>query len=114
MLFEKGKQFSVFPLKVFWIDKNTFSPLQAGVGVSSRNFKKATDRNRVKRILRETYRVQKAPLKALLDQHQKQVSLFIVYYGKELPQYDVVNEKMQLVINRLIKYLNEELVEKAQ
>ncbi|MGL6068631.1 MAG: ribonuclease P protein component, partial [Sediminibacterium sp.] len=60
-LFASGKSFTVFPIKVFYRtttrSQETISK-QAGFGVSSRNFKKATDRNRIKRLLRETYRTQ--------------------------------------------------------
>ncbi len=114
LLFEKGRQFSVYPLKIFWIAKNDQSTLQAAVGVSSRNFKKATDRNRVKRILRESYRLQKATLKQILERDEKQLSVFILYNGKELPKFENLFEKMELVINRLKKYITEETVEKNQ
>ncbi len=114
LLFSKGRQFSIYPLKVYWMGKNSLSPLQAGVGVSSRNFKKATDRNRVKRILREAYRLQKSPLKEILDHSQKQLSVFILYNGKVLPEFEEIFDKMELVISRLKKYITEETVEKTQ
>lgn len=114
LLFKKGRQFSVYPLKIFWINENKQSHLQAGVGVSSRNFKKATERNRVKRILRETYRLQKNPLQHKLAEKNKKLSLFILYNGKELPKFAELLEKMHAVIARLTKYITEEPLEKTQ
>ena len=106
MLFTKGNQFSVFPFKVFWIDRNP-QPIQTGIGVSSRNFKKATDRNRIKRLMREAYRLQKNTLTDKLSSANRNFSVFILYTGKDLPEYDIISEKMKAVINRLIKLADE-------
>jgi ribonuclease P protein component len=106
-IFSKGKSFSNFPIKVIWMPHNSKAVLQAGVGVSSRNFKKATDRNRVKRLMREAYRLQKGMLHDQLTLHQKNLSVFFLYTGKELPAYDLLFEKMGLAIKRLIKLSDE-------
>src|SRR6476469_4622404 len=59
-LFRTGKSVSVFPIKVLYdFAENIEVSLQAGVTTSSRHFKKAVQRNRVKRVLREAYRLQK-------------------------------------------------------
>ena len=77
--------------------------MQAGIGVSSRNFKKAVDRNRIKRLMREAWRLQKNKLEESLQHKNKTMSVFILYSGKELPEYSVVFEKFTTIINRLIK-----------
>ncbi|MDB5247067.1 MAG: Ribonuclease protein component [Segetibacter sp.] len=101
-LFNKGKSFSSFPIKVLYdFTEDTTVPLKAGVTVSSRNFKKAVQRNRVKRILREAYRLQKIPLQEMLVGRQKSLVLFFIYTGKELPVYNEVFEKMGIVLRRL-------------
>ncbi|MEO6583853.1 MAG: ribonuclease P protein component, partial [Ferruginibacter sp.] len=68
-LFKTGRSFSNFPFRVVWLSKNDLAHLQAGVGVSSRYFKKATDRNRIKRLIREAYRLQKNTLQQHLLEH---------------------------------------------
>ena len=87
--------------------EETANPLQAGVTVSSRNFKKAVQRNRVKRILREAYRLQKNELRDKLKLQQRSMAVFFVYTGNELPQYEFVFEKTGKVLNRLKKIIDE-------
>lgn len=78
-------------------------PLKVGVGVSSRYFKHATDRNRIKRLLRESYRLNKLILHDFVKDSNKQLVIFFLYTGKELPEYSLVTEKMKLVIGKLIE-----------
>jgi ribonuclease P protein component len=106
LLFKSGHSFSNYPFKVIWLPQNT-ETLQAGVAVSSRNFKKATDRNRIKRLIREAYRLQKNILKDHLLRKEMSLSIFIIYTGKELPVYEEVFKKMGVIINRLIKLVDE-------
>jgi ribonuclease P protein component len=104
-LFSKGKSISAFPLKVIY----SFAPLprdvalQAGVTVSSRNFKKAVDRNRVKRVLRESFRLHKTPLEQMLHEKQLQLAVFFIYTSKELPVWQEVEGKMSYAINKLVE-----------
>ena len=106
-LFKEGKSFSGFPFKALWLAENPFATLQAGVGVSSRNFKKATDRNRIKRLIREAYRLQKAGLSNALEAKNKRLSLFIIYTGRELPDYNMTSEKISGILSKLIKIIDE-------
>jgi ribonuclease P protein component len=101
-LFSKGKSFSVYPVKVLYnfVDDPTRT-LQAGVTVSSRNFKKAVDRNRVKRVLREVYRLQKLPLQNFLKEQNKSVAVFFIYTSKELPVFAELNNKMEVILQKL-------------
>jgi ribonuclease P protein component len=108
-LFRQGKSFTVFPLKVFYIPVIEILdfPVKAGVGTSSRNFKKATDRNRIKRLLREAYRSEKMGLIDYARTNQQQVAIFFLYIDKVLPEYALIKSKMPIAIGKLIKQLNE-------
>lgn len=106
MLFSRGNQFTLFPFKVFWLPANNHAVLQAGISVSSRNFKKAVERNRIKRLMREAYRLQKNQLQEQLKKEGKRLSLFIIYIGKELPAYSFVFDNMGTIIKKIERHIN--------
>ncbi len=88
--------------------QTTDNIIKAGVGASSRNFKKAVHRNRIKRLLREAYRLNKLPLHLYLEQHQKQVVVFFLYIDKTLPAAKLLQTKMPVIISELMKRLDEQ------
>jgi ribonuclease P protein component len=114
-VFKEGKSLSLFPFRVFYLVVRPAAaaapvsppppptPLQAGFGAGSRHFKKAVDRNRIKRLTREAYRVQKQPLIDHLAQKGLAMSLFFVYTGKELPDHSTVKERVGVALQKLIK-----------
>ncbi len=109
-LFKDGKTVNIFPLRIFYLlsaTENKTNKLQAGFSASTRNFKKAVDRNRIKRLLREAYRLQKHSLTGQIETTDKNLSVFFVYTGNELPDYKTIYEKMESSIKRLQKILNE-------
>lgn len=111
-LFSKGQRMSVFPYRVFYLFLPADNPSQAaslqfGAGAGTRNFKKAVDRNRIKRLTREAWRLQKNQLAKKLDAHAQHLSVFLIYTGKELPAYDFVREKVSLIIEKLLTIADE-------
>jgi ribonuclease P protein component len=112
-LFKEGKSFSVFPFRVCYLNHKPLSihhstfTTQFGVGASSKNFKKAVDRNRIKRLMREAFRLQKINLNNLLKEKNHQLNLFVIYTGKEIPEYKIVFDKMGLILQRIINIISE-------
>jgi ribonuclease P protein component len=110
-LFSDGKSFNVLPYRVLYKLTNSAErfndELQFGVAVSSKNFKKAVHRNRIKRLTREAYRLQKLPLQEKLKEKQSCLFLFFIYTNKELPEYPILKDKVNLILERLIKMINE-------
>ena len=115
LLFKDGKSFNTFPFRIIYqfllVDVVTKAEnLQAGFSASKRNFKKAVHRNRIKRLMKETYRLQKNELEQLLLKKNKRLAIFILYTGKEVPDYDLVNEKMNFILQKLQRITNEKTV----
>ena len=110
-LFAGKQSFLVFPVKVFYLQPTEVLDhhIKTGVGANSRNFKKAVDRNRIKRLLREAYRLNKLPLHQHLAEHNQQVLVFFLYIDKVLPQSGVLQSKMPLIIRELMKRLDEKV-----
>ncbi len=108
LLFKEGRSFSIFPFRIVWKHQPMqVSPLQAGFTVSTKHFKKAVDRNRIRRLMKEAYRLHKNTLQKGLELNNKSTAIFIIYVGKEIPVYALVAEKMIAVLKRLQKLTNE-------
>jgi ribonuclease P protein component len=107
-LFQSGKSFSTYPFRIYYLLLPRVGSeehlLQFGVAVSKRYFKKAVDRNRIKRQIREVYRVEKLPLKQRLETHQQiALKVFFIYTGKEMPLFNVVQQKVTAILQKLEK-----------
>jgi len=102
-LFASGKSASVFPLKMIYLQNDHDSPfkIQAGVSVSKRNFKRAVDRNRIKRLMQESYRKNKYLIYNNEDT-KKHIMMFI-YQGKDEVSYELMEEKMIQLIEKFLE-----------
>jgi ribonuclease P protein component len=108
-LFSEGKKIVVAPFRVLYLISQSAekASLLFSVGVSAKNFKKAVDRNRVKRLTREAYRLQKNDLQKKIEAKSIQLNVFFIYTGKELPEYDEVYKKVGLILTKLDKITGE-------
>ena len=107
LVFSEGKKFTLAPFRVYYLSiKGQINVLQFGVGVSTKNFKKAVDRNRIKRLAREAYRLQKKILEKKLIEANSYLTVFFIYTGKELPEYKDINDKIGRVLNKLCEIVS--------
>lgn len=107
-LFKDGKRINAFPFRVIYtLLSEDAELLQAGFGVSSRTFKKAVDRNRIKRLTKEGYRLQKQQLAQFLQENNKKMVVFFMYTGKEIPDYNTVYQKTGTILEKLITAIHE-------
>ncbi len=106
-LFDQGKKITVFPFRVMVQMNPGGYDLKAGFTVSSRNFPRAVDRNRIKRLSREAYRLQKNRLQELLQKNKQQVHLFFIYTGREMPDFPQVQKSIQLLLDKLVNQMHE-------
>ena len=111
-LFAEGKSFVVSPFRVYFFVHGPLTMdhgLRFGVGVSNKNFKKAVDRNRIKRLTREAWRLQKIELKELVKTKGKQLNVFFIYTGKELPDFKAIKDKVAVALKKLGGKLDENI-----
>lgn len=108
-LFATGHRFMVFPYSVTWsfCDKEAI-PCEAQVliATSKRKFRHAVDRNHVKRLTRECYRLHKPELYNLLNNNNKKILLSINYIHTEILDYRVLYKKFDKIIDHLQKDLS--------
>jgi ribonuclease P protein component len=103
-LFLNGKSFSAFPVRVtYQFQPSEEAMVQVAVGAGKRYFKRAVDRNRIKRLIREAYRLQKHDLLEVLKQKKLRAFLFFMYADKTIPPFTVVKEAMNKCLSRLLK-----------
>ena len=81
--------------------------LQAGFSASTRNFKKAVDRNRIKRLTKEAYRLQKPALEEQLTLKNMKLAIFFIYTDKQLPTYAIIRDKVQGILQKMITITHE-------
>ena len=104
-LYEEGKSIKAFPLRMVYIETEHTSdyPCQVGISVPKRNFKKAVDRNRIKRLLRENYRLQKY---TVYSNVKKPYVFMISYLAKEEWSSADIAGKMNKLLTKFIEEIN--------
>lgn len=95
VLFTEGKSVSKYPLRLVYVEVfDQEEKIKMGVSVSKKYFKKAVDRNYFKRVLRETYRLNKQLLHQNLEKHY--ACMFFYQTKERLPYRDIHDKTVQL------------------
>ncbi len=102
LLFTKGKSVSKYPLRLAFIENSSETEMPVinfGVSVSKKYFKKAVDRNYIKRILRECYRLNKH---IIHDNAKQSYALMLLYQSKESADFHEINAKTVLLFEKFL------------
>jgi ribonuclease P protein component len=112
-LFLNGASFIAYPVRVVWsAKKSENSPsLKVLMSVPKKKLKHAVDRNRLKRLLREVYRLHKNELTALVLDHGLQVRMAFVWIPNEVLDYLKVEKKVIDTLIKMQKLLTSEFLE---
>jgi len=100
-VFTGGKTVTAFPLRASYLYTKGNGLLQVGVTASKRNFKKAVDRNRIKRLIREAYRLQQHTLLFPLQEKQVNGAVFFMYTDRTIAPFQVIQEAMEQCLKKL-------------
>jgi ribonuclease P protein component len=111
LLFSAGKSVSKYPLRLVFVESNygivegSNQKIKMGVSVSKKHFKNAVDRNYFKRVLRETYRLNKH---LLVDNLNEPYAFMFFYQTKERLSYEEINTKTVQLFEKFVLQLKKE------
>lgn len=94
-------------LRCHWIEvpEQEF-PVQFSISVSKKNFRNATQRNAIKRSVREKYRINKKILYDAVVPKSKNIAFMFVYLGKEIVPNSIIEESIQYILQKIVKKLH--------
>lgn len=107
-VFKTGKVIKQYPFVVHFleVDEKLEAPFQVTISAPKRNFRKAHDRNRIKRLMRETIRFNKMILEDKISKSQKNIIMFMVYTSKEEIPFTTLMKKNELLFQQIIKHID--------
>ena len=105
-LFREGKAFLVFPLRVVYRvmpreDADNRPSVRVLTSVPKKQFKHAVDRNRFKRLIRESYRLQQHELNEVLDANGLVMDVAFTAVHNQIPKFDYLKSRMGKIIQTL-------------
>jgi len=105
-VFNKGRSIKEQPLRLLWLTRGPIGniPVKAAFTVSSRNFKRAVDRNLIKRRMREAYRKNKLNVMQAFADKKLECLITFIYIDNKIADYAEIESKIIVALQRLIQH----------
>ncbi|GAB4313655.1 MAG: hypothetical protein Kow00127_04720 [Bacteroidales bacterium] len=102
-LFRQGNRISQYPLTLIWCEADLPEevPVQVMFAVSKKKVRKAWKRNRIRRQMREAWRLNRHQLAEKVESSDGQIAVSVIYGDSELPDYQKLEAKIILALQRL-------------
>lgn len=102
-LFRTGNSFFSYPFRIVWlpVEEPGSQPAQVAISVQKRLFRKAVQRNLIKRRIKEAYRRNKAELYFELESEGHRVVFFLIYTASTILSYKEIEQKIIIALSRL-------------
>lgn len=107
-LFSEGNAFIVYPLRIVYklSAEKSDTPVKVLISVPKKKIRKAVDRNRIKRLIREAYRLNKAEFIVAINEKKWHLHLAITYVSDKGADFALIQEKIRLALPRILNTIN--------
>lgn len=109
-LFSEGNAFIAYPLRIVYqlSEEKSDVPVKILISVPKKKFKKAVNRNRIKRLIREAYRLNKTDFLSAMEKKEINLSLAITYVSDKETDFSKIQEKVTLALSKVLLVLNDD------
>jgi ribonuclease P protein component len=105
-LFREAESFAQYPLRIIWkpaVRKSGEAPVQFALSVAKKKFPKAVNRNRIRRLVREAWRLNKHLLEAYDPEENTGMDVMMLYVTAEELPFTAIDAACRQIIKRLLK-----------
>lgn len=99
-LFSEGKSVKAFPIKLVFVPIENTTNHKTGVSAPKRKFKRAVDRNQLKRLMREAFRKNKH----LIDHTEQKYALLFIYFGNKIASYSEIFSAVEKTLHKFVEH----------